>query len=101
MRPLRARLVLSQILVAGVVALSALLCLAAKEFVMPKARPARTYPAHDEHPNEVVTVALDPYDMADKASIFTVHYSELGFLPIFMVVTNDGDQPVELAGMKA
>jgi hypothetical protein len=83
------------------VALSALLCLAAKEFVMPKARPARTYPAHDEHPNEVVTVALDPYDMADKASIFTVHYRELGFLPIFMVVTNDGDQPVELAGMKA
>ncbi len=68
---------------------------------MPKARPARTYPAHDEHPNEAVTVALDPYDMADKANIFTVHYSELGFLPIFMVVTNDGTQSVELAGMKA
>ncbi len=44
---------------------------------------------------------LDPYDMADKASIFSVHYSDIGFLPIFVVVTNDSDQPVSLAGMKA
>lgn len=76
-------------------------CFAGKEFLMPRAQPAKTYPAHDQHPTEALTIALDPYDMADKANIFTVHYSELGFLPIFLVVTNDGDQPVELAGMKA
>src|SRR5579859_584443 len=29
---------------------------AAKEFVMPSAQPARTYPAHDDHPLEKVTV---------------------------------------------
>jgi hypothetical protein len=75
--------------------------LAAKEFAMPPALPAKTYPAHDQHPLEGVAVAVDPYDMADKANIFSVHYSEVGFVPIFVVVTNDGDQPVQLSGMKA
>jgi hypothetical protein len=68
---------------------------------MPQAQPAKTYPAHDQHPLEAFTVAVDPYDLAEKTTIFSVHYSELGFLPIFVVVTNDGNQPVELAGMKA
>ena len=34
--------------------------------------------------------------MADKASIFSVRYSDVGFVPIFVVITNDGDQPVSL-----
>ncbi len=68
---------------------------------MPQAAPATSYPAHDQHPLEAVAVAVDPYDLAEKTTIFSVHYSELGFLPIFVVVTNDGNQPVELAGMKA
>src|SRR5271169_1566615 len=74
-----------------------LIALAAKQFAMPKAEPAQSYPAHDEHSKEAITVALDPYDMADKASIFSVNYHELGFLPIFMVVTNDSNQPLELS----
>ena len=74
---------------------------AAKDFVIPTPQPAKTYPANDEHPTEKVTVAVDPYDMADKASIFSVKYSEEGFMPIYVVITNDGDQPVALAGMKA
>jgi len=72
------------------------LCLAGRHFVMPAPQAAKTYPAHDEHPDERVTVGLDPYDMADKASIFSVRYGDVGFLPIFVVVTNDGDQPVSL-----
>ena len=78
-----------------------IVCLAAKEFVMPRAQPARTYPAKDEHPTEHVAVAVDPYDTADKTSIFSVRYSELGFLPVFLVITNDSDQPVELSQIKA
>jgi len=74
---------------------------AGKEFVMPQARPAASYPAHDQHSKESITVALDPYDMADKASIFSVNYRELGFMPIFVVIANDSDQPLQLAGMKA
>jgi hypothetical protein len=81
--------------------LSSIAGLAGKHFVMPVAQPAKTYPARDEHPSEAVTLALDPYDMADKASIFSVHYNDVGLIPIFVVITNDGDQPVSLAGMKS
>lgn len=68
---------------------------------MPEARPARTYPAHDEHPMEKVTVAVDPYDVEYKASIFSVNYRKYGFMPVFFVVTNDSDQPIALAEMQA
>ena len=87
--------------VIAVLVLTATFCAAAKDFVMPKAQPAKSYPAHDSHAAEAVTVALDPYDMADKADIFSVHYSEEGLLPIFLVITNDGEQPIALSGMKA
>jgi len=73
----------------------------AKDFSMPSARAARVYPAHDEHTLEKVTLAVDPYDMGDKAQIFNTDFSRYGFLPVFVIVTNDGDQPVSLAGMKA
>src|ERR1700733_3848150 len=85
----------------SVLALSAMVAVAGKHFVMPAAQPAKTYPAHDEHPSEAVTLGLDPYDMADKASIFSVHYSDLGLMPIFVVITNDGDQTVALSAMSA
>ena len=50
---------------------------------------------------EKVVVAVDPYDAEDKASIFSVNYRDNGYLPVFFVITNDGDQPVSLVGMKA
>jgi hypothetical protein len=77
-----------------------LLGFAAKEFVAPRAFHAKTYPARDEHPAELVTVAIDPYDMPDKAAVFGVAYKEHGILPVHFIVSNDGDQPVELAAMK-
>ncbi len=83
------------------VVLSPAFSLASKHFVMPVPQPAKTYPARDEHPTERVTLALDPYDFADKASIFAVHYGEMGFLPIFVILTNDSDQPIALAGVTA
>ena len=72
----------------------------AKEFVMPKVYPAKTYPAHDEHPTEKVTISADPYDMPDKASIFSIKYAEQGYLPVFMVFTNDGDTPIAMNDLK-
>jgi hypothetical protein len=74
--------------------------LASKNFVKPVAKPAATYPAHDNHPDEKVTIAADPYDTAEKARIFSINFKEAGFLPIFFVVTNDGDQPVSIAKMQ-
>ncbi len=68
---------------------------------MPQAQPAKTYAAHDEHTDESATVAADPYNTPEKARIFSVRYDEIGMLPILLVITNDGDQPISLAGMKA
>jgi hypothetical protein len=92
---------LRKIVAVSLVFLPSIVCLAGKHFVMPAAQPAKTYPAHDDHSSEAVALALDPYDMADKASIFSIRYSDIGFVPMFVVITNDGDQPVSLAGMKA
>jgi hypothetical protein len=94
-------LLLRDLAAVSVFLVSSVVCLAGKHFVMPAAQPAKTYPAHDEHPSESVTLGLDPYDLPDKASIFSVHYSDVGLMPIFVVITNDGDQTVALSGMKA
>src|SRR5580692_75523 len=75
------------------------LSLAAKDFVKPAAQPAKTYPAHDDHTDAKVAIAADPYDSPDKAKIFSVNFHEHGFLPIFFVVTNDGDQPISIANI--
>lgn len=74
--------------------------LAGKNFVKPAAQAAKTYPAHDEHPEEKVAIAADPYDTAEKAGIFSVKFKEHGFLPVFFVVSNDGSQPVAIANMQ-
>jgi len=71
-----------------------------KEFQMPHVYPAKTYPAHDEHPTEKLTVAADPYDTPDKASIFQIKYAAGDYLPVFVVFTNDGDAPVSLESMQ-
>lgn len=90
------RIVLS---IAMILACAALLW-AAKDFQMPRAENAKTYPAHDAHPSEKVTIAADPYDMPDKASIFTTKYNEHDLLPVYVIITNDGDQPVTLTNVE-
>jgi hypothetical protein len=73
---------------------------AAKNFVKPVAKTAINYPAHDFHRDEKTSIAADPYDTAEKAKIFSVDFAAHGFLPIFFIVTNDGDQPVSIANMQ-
>lgn len=84
----------------GFLLLASLLAFAAKEFVMPNIYPAKTYPAHDDHPLEKISIAADPYDLADKAAIFNEKYADKGYMPILIVITNDGDQPVALNNLK-
>ncbi len=102
MRPLKTELrrVHRRTLVALCAVAAFAVCLAAKDFVKPAAQPAKTYPAHDDHTDEKVAVAADPYDTADKAKIFSVNFHEYGFLPIFFIVTNDGDRPISIANMQ-
>jgi len=73
---------------------------AGKNFVKPEARTAINYPAHDFHRDEKVAIAADPYDTGEKANIFSIDFQQKGFLPIFFVVTNDGDQPASIANMQ-
>lgn len=73
---------------------------AKKTFVKPVAKAAINYPAHDFHRDVKVAIAADPYDTAEKNRIFTVNFQELGFLPVFFVVTNDGEQPISIANMQ-
>jgi hypothetical protein len=84
-------------------ALGAGLCvpvlLASKNFVKPVAKTAINYPAHDFHRDEKTAIAADPYDTPEKAKIFSVDFAAHGFLPVFFIVTNDGDQPVSIANM--
>lgn len=70
-----------------------------KNFVKPVARTAINYPAHDFHRDSQVSIAADPYDTPEKAKIFSVNFAAHGFLPVFFVVSNDGDQPVSIANM--
>ena len=83
------------------VLVAAEISLAGKEFHLPTPQPAVTYPARDQHTDESVTVAVDPYDMPDKAAIFTTNYADEDMLPVYVVITNDSDQAVTLSGMKA
>ena len=74
---------------------------AAKEYVAPKAFNAKTYPARDAHANEKVTIAADPYDTPDKAAtVFNLNYQDKEMLPVYLVITNDGDEPIALTDMK-
>jgi hypothetical protein len=75
------------------------LLLASKNFVKPVAKTAINYPAHDFHREEKVAIAADPYDTPEKAKIFSINFAQYGYLPIYFVVTNDGDQPVSIANM--
>ncbi len=74
--------------------------LLARDFHMPRAENAITYPAHDQHQNEHVTIAIDPYDVAAKADLFKTKWLENGYVPMQLVVTNDSDQPIALTSIK-
>jgi len=74
--------------------------LASKSFVRPEAKPAFNYPAHDLHRDEKVSIAADPYDTAAKSKIFSIDFSQHGLLPVFFIVTNDGDQPISITRME-
>jgi hypothetical protein len=86
---------------ASVVCLLGVTFLLAKDFVKPAAKPAATYPLHDNHTDEAVAAGVDPYEDPEKAQIFNVKWAEEGFLPIFLVITNDSDQVVSLANLQA
>lgn len=71
-----------------------------KKFEAPRAFHAKTFPAHDEHPLEKVTVAADPYDLPEKDATFTVPFRKEGLLPVHLLISNDSGKLISLAGIK-
>ena len=88
------------LLPAVVLALSSVPAFASKDYKAPAIKPAQTYPAHEEHANEHVTIAVEPYDTPEKQKIFPVDFRSHGLLPVLLVITNDGDQPISLTDMQ-
>jgi hypothetical protein len=81
-------------LVCGLLLLCARVAMA--EHAPPPAGVASSYPAFDGHADEHVTIAADPYNTKEKASCFRIDYLKFGFMPIRIIVTNDGDKPINL-----
>src|SRR5579871_5751139 len=71
-----------------------------KLFSPPPAAPAKTYPAHESHDDEKVSIGVDPYNTPEKAKVFKINYQEKGFLPIRLIISNDTDNYLILKDLK-
>jgi len=70
--------------------------LPASDHALPPAKNASSYPAFDSHADEHVVIAAEPFDTKEKMGIFRVDYLKNGFMPIRIIVTNNGDRPISL-----
>ncbi len=77
-------------------ALACALPAGARERKLPSTQPATTYADVEVHAQEQVAIAAEPYDTRDKASLFRVDYLSHGVMPVWLVVTNQGDRPISL-----
>lgn len=68
----------------------------ASDHAMPKPKDASSYASYDAHAAEGVVIAAEPYDTKQKGKIFRVRYVENGFMPVYIVVTNNSDRPISL-----
>lgn len=70
--------------------------LLAADHKIPPPKEASTYACHSAQPSEHITIAAEPYNTPEKGKLFRVDYVENNFMPIYLVVTNNGDQPISL-----
>jgi len=71
-----------------------------KLFTPPPRAAANTYPAHESHDDEKISIAVDPFDVPDKAKVFRINYQERGFLPVRLIISNDSDEYLMLTDLK-
>lgn len=62
----------------------------------PAVQPATSFAAVEVHADEKVAIAAEPYDTKEKESIFRIDYLAHGVMPIRLIVTNNGDRPINL-----
>lgn len=63
---------------------------------LPPVKDATSYPDVDLHSREHVAIAAEPFDTKEKCKVFRVDYLKYNFLPIRIIVTNLGDEPISL-----
>ena len=80
--------------------LSTIVCaasaLAADKKTAPPVKPANQYALFEEHPKEHVTVAAEPCDEPANCNFFRNAYVQHGFLPVRVIIQNDGDKALTL-----
>jgi hypothetical protein len=62
----------------------------------PAIQDATKYPAVDVHAKEQVAIAADPYETREKCKLFKIDFLKYDFLPVRIIVTNQGDRPISL-----
>ena len=62
----------------------------------PPPRPAAEYPAVDTHPNEKVSIAIDPCNDPKDCPFFRLPYVRHSLIPIRIIITNDSDTALSL-----
>lgn len=62
----------------------------------PEPRPAREYAVFDTHPQEKVTVAIDPCTRPENCDFFRLPYIRHSMIPVRVVITNDSDTALNL-----
>lgn len=68
----------------------------AADHTPPPVQPATTFADVETHEDEKVSIAAEPYDTKQKASIFRVDYLSHGVMPIRLIVTNNSNRPINL-----
>ena len=86
----------SRLVVAATLALTCVLPAHASDKKAPPAKPAAEYPANDAHPNEHVTIAIDPCDNQKDCDFFRLPYVAHSLIPVRVIITNDGDTAITL-----
>ena len=71
-----------------------------KEVAPVRPQPADTYAAHDSH--DGITIAAEPYDQTEKSKAVFGKYDPLkfGFLPVFVVITNNSKDALRLDNLE-
>jgi len=82
------------------IGLTTLLFAGDKGFNPPPVAHAKTFPLTEAHDDEQTVIAIDPYDAGDKTAIFKIKYKEIGFLPVRLIISNDGAKPLMLDNLK-
>jgi len=89
-----------QSIILCLIGVSTLLLAGDKGFNPPPVEHAKTYALAEAHDDEHIVIAIDPYDAAPKTAIFKVKYKEIGFLPVRLIISNDGPKPLMLDNLK-